>query len=185
MQTPPAEVGPLRVKEQAAACAEVGVDDLTILDHPDGMLVYSLDLRRDIARRIREFRPDAVAVGSWDIEVGWGLNQADHRVAGLAALDAVRDADNTWVHPELAEREGLPKWHVDRLLVYGHKEPTHGVPLSHDDVAAAVASLSRHEAYFADLPDHPAPADFIPDMLARQGAPIGAAHDLLMRIFDL
>ncbi len=185
MQIPPGDVGPLRTREQAAACAEVGVDDLTILDHPDGMLVYSLDLRRDIARRIREFRPDVVAVGSWEIEVGWGLNQADHRVAGLAALDALRDADNTWVHPELAEREGLPKWHVDRLLVYGHKEPTHGVPLTDDDVAAAVASLSRHEAYLADLPNHPAPADFIPDMLAQQGKAMDASHGLLMHVFDL
>ena len=35
-----------------------------------------------------------------------GLNQADHRVAGLAAVDALRDAANRWVFPELLD-EGL------------------------------------------------------------------------------
>ena len=39
----------LRGAEQQAACAAVGVTDLVMLDHPDGMLVYSLDLRRAIA----------------------------------------------------------------------------------------------------------------------------------------
>jgi hypothetical protein len=33
-----------------------------------------------------------------------GLNQADHRVAGLTALDAIRDAGNRWVFPELLDR---------------------------------------------------------------------------------
>ena len=50
---------------------------------------------KDVEAELRGRGADAVAVGSWDIEVGSGLNQADHRVAGLAALDAVRDADNT------------------------------------------------------------------------------------------
>ena len=29
-----------------------------VLEHPDGMLVYGLDLRRDICREIRRFRPE-------------------------------------------------------------------------------------------------------------------------------
>ena len=36
--------------------------------------------KADIARAIRRFRPDAVVVGSWDVEFVAGLNQADHRV---------------------------------------------------------------------------------------------------------
>ena len=102
MQRPPDEVGPLRAAEQARACRAVGVERLQTLDHPDGMLVYGLDLRRDIARVIRDFRPNAVLTGVWDVEAYGGLNQADHRAAGLATLGAVRDADNTWVFPDLA-----------------------------------------------------------------------------------
>lgn len=185
MQTPPATVGPLRAREQEAACAEVGVSDLTILAHPDGMLVYSLDLRRDVARRIRQFRPDVVVTGSWVVEADWGLNQADHRVAGLVTLDAVRDADNTWVHPDLAAVEGLAKWHVSTLLVHGDPAPTHAVPLSAADVAAGVRSLEQHRAYLGDLPEHPAPAEFIPAMLVAHGGALGAAHAATLRVHQL
>lgn len=185
MQRPPSETGPLRAEEQRAACAAVGVERLTILNHPDGVLVYSLDLRRDIARAIRQFRPDAVVTGSWEIEPGWGLNQADHRAAGLATLDAVRDADNTWVFPELAQDERLPKWGATWLLVSGSSRPTHGVPLSPQAVAKAVASLEAHRAYLADLPWHPAPSEFIPELLANQGEQLGAAAAVLFRAYRL
>jgi LmbE family N-acetylglucosaminyl deacetylase len=48
MPNPPEETARLR-----AAGAVVGVKRLTILEHPDGVLVYGLDLRRDICREIR------------------------------------------------------------------------------------------------------------------------------------
>ena len=90
-------------------------------------------------------------------------------VAGLATADAIRDADNTWVHPELARSEGLPKWGARWLLVGGHPKPTHGVPVSDDSLARAVKSLEAHEEYLAAIPGHPAPSEFIPQMLAGAG----------------
>ena len=160
MQRPPAEVGPLRAEEQRRACEAVGVTDLTILDHPDGVLMYSLELRRDVARRIRQFKPDTVVTSTFEVEVGWGLNQADHRVAGLAALDAIRDADNTWVFPELANDEGLPKWGTTRFLVFGDPRPSHGETLEARHLDAAIASLEAHEQYFADS-NHPPAREFL------------------------
>lgn len=180
MQDPPEEVGPLRADEQRTACEQVGVSDLRILDHPDGMLVYGLDLRRDIARVIREVRPDAVVTTNFDLEAYGGLNQADHRVAGLVTVDAIRDADNPWVFRELAE-EGLAKWSTGWLLVAGHPDPTHGLVVGEEDVAASVASLSSHEAYLAALPGHPKPADFIPQILSEGGEAVGSAHAVLVR----
>ena len=79
MQRPPEEVGPLRAAEQQRACETVGVKDLIILDHPDGMLMPTLDLRRDIARVVRQVRPQAVVTANFDFEAYGGLNQADHR----------------------------------------------------------------------------------------------------------
>lgn len=184
MQSPPEEVGPLRAGEQRAACSEVGVDDLVILGFPDGVLEYSLDLRRAIARRIREVRPDVVVTAAWDVEVEWGLNQADHRAAGLACLDAVRDADNTWVFPELAREHDLPKWGARWLLVSG-AEPTHAIEVQQADVDAAVRSLGAHEAYLALLPGHPRPEDFIPEILAEGGRAAGVGHALAVRGYQL
>ncbi len=185
MQSPPEVVGPLRAREQRDACAAVGVDQLTILDHPDGTLMPTLELRRDIARVIRQFKPDVVVTSGWDVEAPWGLNQADHRAAGIATLDAIRDADNTWVFPELANDEGLPKWGARWLLVTGDARPTHGVAASEADVRAAVASLDSHKAYLADLPHHPKPAEFIPEMLKQGGQALGVPFGVLFRAHRL
>lgn len=185
MQRPPEEVGPLRAAEQRAACETVGVRDLTILNHPDGMLVYGLDLRRDIARRIRQVKPDVVVTGDWAVEAPWGLNQADHRAAGLACLDGIRDADNTWVFPELAREENLPKWGVSWFLVGGSSNPTHGVDVTGEPLAKGIASLEAHKAYLEALPGHPAPKDFIPQITGMGGQAVGVEHAVLMRAHQL
>ncbi len=185
MQIPPEEVGPLRAEEQRLACEVVGVSDLTILAHPDGILEAGLPLRRDIARRIRELRPDAVVTMTWEVEPGWMLNQSDHRAAGLSTLDACRDADNTWVFPELARDEALPKWGPTWLIVGGDPRPTHAQPVSPESVATAVRSLEAHGEYLAAIPGHPAPADFIPMILAEGGKAAGVDHAVTMRVHRL
>ncbi|WP_053383779.1 PIG-L deacetylase family protein [Leucobacter celer] len=172
MQRPPEEAGPLRAEEQQRACETVGVAHLTILDFPDGMLEYGLELRRAIAREIRRFRPDVVISGSGDLLVPWGIDHADHRVAGLAAIDAVRDADNRWVFPELLRDEDLGPWGATWLLLTGSR-PTSFVEIGAESEQRAIASLAAHEAYLADLPWHPAPGDAIPEMLRGQGAAAG------------
>ena len=181
----PEIVGPQRAVEQAKACEIVGVDQLTILNHPDGMLMPTLDLRRDIARVVRQFRPDAVMTANFDLEAYGGLNQADHRAAGLATVDAVRDADNTWIFRELAENEGLPKWHTTALLVAGHPQPTHAVAVDQTDVDASVASLRAHELYLKHLPNHPDPGVFIPETLRAGGEAAGTEYAVLLRVYDL
>src|SRR3954453_4854456 len=116
MPNHPEETARLRVAEQQAACAVVGVEHLTILEHPDGVLVYGLDLRRDICREIRRFKPDVVIGAGYEIETPFGFDQADHRAAGLATLDAIRDAGNRWVFPEQIDDEQLephsPRWYL-------------------------------------------------------------------------
>lgn len=172
MQRPPEEAGPLREREQRAACDAVGATRLTILGFPDGMLEYGLELRRAIAREIRAFRPDTVICGAGELFVGWGIDHADHRAAGLAAIDATRDADNRWVFPELLQEEGLEPWGASRLLLTGSR-PTHYVEVDERAEAAAIASLASHEAYLADLPWHPTPHDLVTGVLSGQGAAAG------------
>lgn len=185
MAAPPEEVAPLRAKEQRAACDTVGVSELIILDHPDGMLTYGLDLRRDIARVIREFRPDAIVTANYDVEAYGGLNQADHRAAGMSVIDATRDADNTWVFRELAEAEGLAKWHTSALLVAGHERPTHALPVGQQAVDASVASLRCHQAYLEHVTGHPDPGEMIPNFLRQGGEASGHPYAVTFRVFDL
>ncbi|MDI3329317.1 MAG: PIG-L family deacetylase [Micrococcus sp.] len=184
MAEPPDVVAPLRAAEQRNACAAVGVTDLRILGHPDGMLEYGLALRRDIARVVRQVRPDAVVTANFDVEAYGGFNQADHRAAGLAVVDGVRDAANPWVFRELTE-EGLTAWHTGALLVANPSQPTHAVPVDEDAVRAAVASLNCHEAYLRHVVGHPAPDVMIPEILRAGGTAAGTDYAAAFRYYGL
>jgi LmbE family N-acetylglucosaminyl deacetylase len=184
MAEPPDVVAPLRAVEQRNACAAVGVTDLRILRHPDGMLEYGLALRRDIARAVRQVRPDAVVTANFDVEAYGGFNQADHRAAGLGVVDGVRDAANPWVFRELAE-EGLAAWHASALLVANPAQPTHVVTVDEDAVRAAVASLNSHEAYLRHVADHPKPEVMIPEILRGGGAAAGTEYAAAFRYYGL
>lgn len=157
MPNAPEETARLRVAEQQAACAVVGVKHLTVLEHPDGVLVYGLDLRRDICREIRRFKPDVVLSSGFQIETPYGFDQADHRAAGLATLDAVRDAGNRWVFPEQVNDENLEPHSVRWLIISGLADfgATHGVEVTGEPLRRSIASLEAHAAYLAALPDHP------------------------------
>lgn len=179
----PEETGQLRMREQVTGSAAVGVTKVDFLSYPDGVLVYSLEMRRDIARAIRAYRPDAVLVGSWDVEFVAGLNQADHRVAGLAALDALRDAGNRWVFPELLE-EDLEPWSPRWLLIAGDSRPTHGVDVTGKALEQGIASLEAHREYLAGIPGHPPPRPMITGITAIQGRSMGVANAVLFRAYD-
>jgi LmbE family N-acetylglucosaminyl deacetylase len=181
---PPERTAELRTQEQLAASQVVGVTDVTFLDHPDGVLEPGLPLRRDISRAIRRWRPDAVLIGSWEVETGVGLNQADHRAAGLAGLDAVRDAGNRWVFRELLD-EGLEPWSARWLLIGGDPRPTHGVDVTGEPLARGVASLEAHGGYLAGIPGHPLPSVMIPAITAMQGRAMGVPNAVLLRAWDL
>ena len=174
----------LRVREQVAGSTAVGVSNVDFLRYPDGVLVYSLEMRRDIARAIRAYQPDAVLVGTWEVEFVAGLNQADHRVAGLAALDAVRDAGNRWVFPELLETEGLKPWSPRWLLISGDPRPTHGVDVTGEALERGILSLEAHREYLAGIPGHPPPRPMISGITAMQGRRMGVANAVLFRAFD-
>ncbi|WP_214405170.1 PIG-L deacetylase family protein [Pseudonocardia lacus] len=182
--SPPEVTGPLREREQIAASAAVGVTRVDFLDHPDGVLVYGLDLRRDIALAIRRFRPDAVVVGGWEVETPWGFNQADHRVAGLAALDAVRDAANRWVFTDQLG-DGLEPWQARWLLIAGDPAATHGVDVTGAALDRGIAALEAHAEYLANLSGHPAPRDMLTQFAAMSGRAMGVEHAVLFRAIDL
>lgn len=149
----PAACAPLREREQRASAAVVGVSRVEFLDHRDGVIEYGMGLRRDIAAAIRRHRPELiVTLNHRDTWGGVAWNTPDHRAVGRAALDAVADAGNRWIFPELAE-QGLEPWNGVRwVAVAGSATPTHAV-----DVAAglerSVRSLLAHRTYIEVLTD--------------------------------
>ena len=154
---PPAEAGPLREEEERRSAAVVGVTEVEFLDHRDGVLVEGPELRRDLAAAIRRHRPELVVTGyfgaTWTppgVSPAY-VNSADHRALGQSVIDAVADAGNEWIFPDLPEE----RWPgVQYIAVAEMTDPPHEVDVS-STVEQAVASLTEHRRYLELLSDEP------------------------------
>ncbi|MCZ9353737.1 PIG-L family deacetylase [Streptomyces mutabilis] len=170
----PAQCGPVREAEQRKAAAELGVHEVVFLDgYTDGTIVYGPDLRRDLARGIRRHRPELVITfNHHDTWASGAWNTPDHRAVGRATLDAVADAANPWIFPELLD-EGLEPWRAGKVAVAGSPHSTHAVAVDEESRERAVRSLAAHHRYLQALSEDP-PAErarFILDHLLAATAP--------------
>lgn len=151
---PRAEIPALRQAEQVAAAKCVGVHDVRFLGYPDGQVEATLALRRDLARVIRQVRPDRVVCPSPERNYARiGVGHPDHRAVGSAALDAVYpDARNPFAFPELREREALPPWTVREVWIAAGPDPDRYV-----DVTATfprkIAALRAHHSQTGGMLD--------------------------------
>jgi LmbE family N-acetylglucosaminyl deacetylase len=147
---PRTEIAGIRRAEQTAAAEELGVTDLTFLGYPDGRLVPSLDLRRDISRVIRQKRPDRVLCQSPERNYQRIFaSHPDHLAAGEATLCAVYpDSRNPFTFTELMD-EGLEPWTVREVWMGSFDAPDTYVDIT-DTVELKLAALRRHESQLPD-----------------------------------
>jgi LmbE family N-acetylglucosaminyl deacetylase len=179
----PAECGPLREDEERRSAAVVGVDDVEFLGHPDGSVEYGLKLRRDIAHSLRRVRPEVVFSLNFDLSWGDGgaVNHIDHRVVGVAVLDACRDAANRWMFPDAGE----PWSGVNSVYIAGGEaQATHFVDVG-DTIAIGVASLEEHRAYIDGLGTDFDPDQFLRDNAGYGGMVAGCEYAVLLRRYSV
>ncbi|MGA9278514.1 PIG-L deacetylase family protein [Ilumatobacter sp.] len=179
----PSECGPLREAEQIAAAKCVGVDVVEFLDHRDGVIEHTVELRRDIAGAIRRHRPEVVVVINFeDTWFGQHWNSPDHRSTGRATLDAIGDAGNRWIFPEQIT-DGLEPWGGVRMVaVSGSSTPTHAVAIE-NGLERAIASLEAHAAYLDALSGDMADArSFLTDMATSAGERLGGRPAALFHV---
>jgi LmbE family N-acetylglucosaminyl deacetylase len=147
---PRSEIAGIRRTEQLAAAATVGVSDVTFLGYPDGRLVSSIELRRDISRVIRRVRPDRVVAPSPDRN--WEriyASHPDHLAAGDATVSAVYpDSRNPFAHPELLA-EGYEPHTVGQLWLMAASTRNRFVDVT-DTFDKKIAALRCH---LSQLPD--------------------------------
>ncbi|MEA2432808.1 MAG: hypothetical protein QOG54_265 [Actinomycetota bacterium] len=101
----------IRREESAAAAKVIGINELVWLDYRDGYVEFTLDLRKDIARVFRKYKPHRFVVlePAPTIEDRF-INHPDHRAVGQASLDVSMTAGTTPGHfPELLD-EGYEPW---------------------------------------------------------------------------
>ncbi len=171
----------IRRKEQEAAAAEVGVKDLVWLGYPDGRVEASLDLRRDIARVIREVRPERVVAPSperiWERIFA---SHPDHLAVGEATICAVYpDARNPFAFPELAAA-GLEPHTVPEVWLMATPDPDTFVDVT-DTFDRKLAALGRHVSQIADREGEL--AEFVRGFLAENGRSAGWVDGRLAEAF--
>jgi LmbE family N-acetylglucosaminyl deacetylase len=140
-----------RVAEQRAAADMLGVRDIVHLGYPDGYLTPSLDLRRDVVRQIRRFRPDLVIAQNPQRRLDGNpfIAHPDHLATGEATLAAVYPAARDRLNfPELIG-EGLEPWKVRQTLVTGVEQPNLWIDVTaYMDIA--LAALRCHSSQISD-----------------------------------
>ena len=148
---PRSEIGGIRRAEQTAAAKEVGVTDLHWLGFPDGYLTVTLELRKAIARVIRQVRPQRVLTQSPDRNyLRVFASHPDHLAAGEATLCAVYpDARNEFWMPDLLAEEGLAPWSVSEVWMMASTQVNRYVDVT-DVFDRKVAALRRHVSQNTD-----------------------------------
>jgi LmbE family N-acetylglucosaminyl deacetylase len=133
-----------REREQRAAAEILGINDVIFLGWDDGMMVPSLDLRRDIVRVIRQLKADVVHCEP-PTEFFYGdnyINHPDHRAVAIATLEAIFPASqNHRYFPELLA-EGYEPQRVREVWI-GAMEGTANAYVDVTEVVEKKASALR------------------------------------------
>lgn len=146
------ELCSIRQKEQRAAAAVLGVENVRFLGYPDGYLVPDLELRKAVTRAIRQERPD-VLVTCDPLTLFTGdnrINHPDHRAAGQAAIDAVfPPARDHLYFPELLVEEGLEPFIVREVWVCGTLTPNVVLDVT-ESWGTKLCALYEHRSQIGD-----------------------------------
>ena len=168
----------IRRAEQRAACATLGVTEVVFLAHDDGQLQPTLDLRRDLVRVIRQYKPEVVMC--WDpttVFIGNDyINHPDHRAAAQAALDAAAPAS---AMPLLWPEAGAPHG-VRQVYVFGNDEPNVWVDVT-ETIEQKIAALKQHASQMGDWD----PTEMIKEWNAETGKEKGLAYAKSYRVITL
>ena len=145
----PAELAAIREQEQLAAAEILGVKEVIFLKYPDQGLENTPDLRRDIVRQIRIFKPDIVVTVD---PHGRYMDHRDHRIVGYATVEAVFPAaGSSYAFPELLN-EGLKPHRVREMLFSGRMQHNYFENVS-DTIDIKVSAIKCHRSQVGDRPD--------------------------------
>ncbi len=173
----------IRHREQTNAANVVGVSDLTFLGYKDGELQATMGLRKDISRRIRQFRPDRVLCQSAERNYERiYASHPDHLAAAEATLCAVYpDARNPFAFPELLV-EGLEAYSVNDIVMQASPNPNSYTDIT-DFVDKKLAAILEHTS---QMPNPDETIEFVKAWTSQSaeavGLPQGRFAELYQRV---
>ncbi len=143
----------MRRQEQREAAKILGLKDVFFLGYEDGLLVNNADVKRDIARVVRQTKPEVVVtmdptIVYW-VEMGY-INHPDHRAAGQATLDAIFPlARDHLSFPELLA-EGLEPHKVKTVLLMRFQPDNFFVDIT-SVIEQKLRALSAHASQMSNI----------------------------------
>jgi LmbE family N-acetylglucosaminyl deacetylase len=158
-----------RRAEQRAACAILGVSEVVFLGYDDGTLQPTIELRRDLVRAIRAYKPEVILCSDPTV-LFYGadyINHPDHRAAAQAAIDAAAPA---CAMPLLWPEAGPPH-RVRQLYIHGNPQPNQWVDIS-ATIGQKIAALRQHASQMGDWD----PTEMIQAWSASTGSEKGLAY---------
>lgn len=150
----PEKISAVRQAEQRAAAQVIGVKDVVFLSYRDGELTNTLELRREIVREIRRFRPQVVVTSDPTnyFQGNTWINHVDHRAAGAAVLDALSPAAGSRMYfPELLE-VGLEPHSPKEVWLTLTNLPNETVNVT-DTIEIKIAALLEHKSQIKESPE--------------------------------
>jgi len=141
----------IRHEEQNAAAKVIGAKEVHFMDTDDGYLVPDINLRREITRVIRRFKPDIlVTCDPQNLFASYGLNHPDHRAAGQVVLDAVFPAaGNKEFFPELV-KEGFEPHMPKEIWCSLTSQPDTTIDIT-DVWFTKLKALMQHKSQIGDI----------------------------------
>ena len=167
----PDRLAAIRAEEQRNAARVLGVERVDFLGYPDGEVEDTRDLRRDVSREIRRFRPDLVVCQNPNRTYNLGASHRDHRTVGGVVLDCVYPlARDHLAFPELMPE--FEPYRVREVYVMQWSEP-HVVNDISDVIDLKLEALACHASQFKDFT---AVAARVRQRSQELGAPRGYAY---------
>jgi LmbE family N-acetylglucosaminyl deacetylase len=117
----------IREGEQKEAAKTLGISEVEFLGYPDGGLEDTPEFRGRLVRLIRKYRPDIVLTHD---PYRRYMGHRDHRIAGMATMDAVFPySRDSLFYPE-HKAEGLQPHKVMEVHLFGAEDPDTFVDIS-------------------------------------------------------
>ncbi len=144
----------IRQREQQAAALHLGAREVIFLGFPDGELLPTLEVRRELTRLIRRVRPDTVICPDPEVRFyGHSLNHPDHRATGEATLAVLKAATGNHLYYPEFQAEGLEPHRVQWLYLAGPAQPNVEVDVT-ATLAAKIAALGEHCSQFTNAEEY-------------------------------
>jgi LmbE family N-acetylglucosaminyl deacetylase len=172
LEMTPERLAAIRRREQEAAARVAGAARCLLLGHQDGMLQPSLEIRKELVRLIRLYRPQAVVCGDPRALFSGDsyINHPDHRAAATVAIDAVFPAaEMELLYPDLLD-EGLLGHKVNHVYISTRTDPNCYVDIT-DTIEIKIEALRQHASQLGDWD----PSDWIRQRAAEAGKQVGFA----------